>query len=123
MKHISSIAFAAAVLAGSLAMAQPYSSTPALPAHTAIGSDARTELLMSMRKLWEDHITWTRVYVIDALAGLPDTDAAAGRLLRNQEDIGNAIKPYYGDAAGSKLTALLKIMIATEVVKAAKAGD
>jgi hypothetical protein len=78
-----------------------------------------------MRKLWEDHITWTRVYIIDALAGLPDTDAAAQRLLRNQDDIGAAIRPYYGDAAGAKLTALLRdhILIAGEVVKAAKAGD
>lgn len=84
-----------------------------------------SDLRGGMRKLWEDHITWTRVYIIDALAGLPDADAAAARLLRNQEDIGAAIVPYYGTAAGSQLTALLKdhIMIATEVLKAAKAGS
>jgi len=80
---------------------------------------------MAMRKLWEDHITYTRNYIISALADLPDADAVAARLLRNQDDIGNAIKPYYGDAAGQKLTALLRdhITIATEVVKAAKAGN
>ena len=83
------------------------------------------DLRSAMRKLWEDHITWTRVYIIDALAGLGDTDAAAGRLLNNQEDIGAAIVPFYGAAAGGKLTELLKehIMIATEVLKAAKASD
>jgi hypothetical protein len=87
--------------------------------------DARADVRAAMRKLWEDHITWTRVYIIDALAGLPDTDAAAKRLLQNQDEIGDAIKPYYGPAAGAKLADLLKqhIMIATEVLKAAKAND
>ncbi len=79
----------------------------------------------TVRKLWEDHITWTRVFIISAAAGLPDKDAATQRLLQNQVDIGNAIKPYYGDAAGDKLTALLKehITTAAEVVAAAKAND
>jgi hypothetical protein len=78
-----------------------------------------------MRKLWEDHVTWTRVYIISAAANLEDQKAAADRLLRNQDDIGNAIKPFYGDAAGAKLTGLLKqhITIATELIAAAKAGQ
>jgi len=78
-----------------------------------------------MRKLWEDHITYTRNYIISALAELPDADAVAKRLLRNQDDIGAAIEPFYGKEAGEKLAALLKdhISIATEVVKAAKAGQ
>jgi hypothetical protein len=47
------------------------------------------------------------------------------RLLRNQDDIGNAIKPIYGDDAGKKLAALLRdhILIAADIVKAAKASD
>src|SRR5947207_13376705 len=79
----------------------------------------------AMRKLWEDHITWTRVFIISAAADLPDKATATDRLLQNQVDIGNAIKPYYGEAAGSKLTALLKehITTAAEVVAAAKAND
>jgi hypothetical protein len=78
-----------------------------------------------MRKLWEDHITWTRVFVLSALADLPDKQATTDRLLANQVDIGNAIKPYYGDAAGEKLTSLLKTHITTaaELVSAAKAKD
>ena len=82
------------------------------------------DLGMAMRMLWEDHITYTRNYIISALAGLEDQGKVAERLLRNQDDIGNAIKPFYGDAAGAKLTALLRdhILIAVDVVKAAKAG-
>ncbi|MFL6748844.1 MAG: hypothetical protein ACJ8E6_09185 [Sphingomicrobium sp.] len=98
---------------------------PAAAAQAAMARTPAGDARAAMRKLWEDHITWTRVYIIDALAGLPDADAAAARLLRNQDDIGAAIVPYYGAAAGQQLTALLKdhIMIATEVLKAAKAGD
>jgi hypothetical protein len=83
------------------------------------------ELKLAMRMLWEDHIVYTRNYIISALADLPDGDAVAKRLLANQVDIGDAIKPYYGGDAGKKLSVLLTdhIMIATEVVTAAKGGD
>jgi hypothetical protein len=78
-----------------------------------------------MRKLWEDHATWTRLYIVSALAGLPDKDATAQRLLQNQTDLGDAIKPFYGDEAGGQLTALLRdhILIAAELIDAAKAGN
>jgi hypothetical protein len=78
-----------------------------------------------MRKLWEDHITWTRLAIVSFAAGVPDFEATAARLLRNQEDIGNAVKPYYGRRAGNRLTALLKEHIggAVELLQAAKAGD
>ncbi|HEU5003434.1 MAG TPA: hypothetical protein VFW71_11740, partial [Actinomycetota bacterium] len=79
----------------------------------------------AMRRLWADHVIWTRQYIVSAVAGRPDADAAAGRLLRNQEDIGNAAAGFYGDEAGAALTGLLKdhIMIAVDLVAAAKAGD
>jgi hypothetical protein len=78
-----------------------------------------------MRKLWEDHITWTRLYIVSALADLPDKDVTAKRLLQNQSDIGNAIKTFYGNAAGDKLTALLKdhILIAADLIAGVKSGD
>ena len=78
-----------------------------------------------MRKLWTDHVVWTRMYIVSAVAGSPDAEAAAGRLLKNQEDIGNAIVPVYGEGAGKKLTDLLKqhILIAVDLVGAAKIGD
>ena len=78
-----------------------------------------------MRKLWEDHITWTRLAIISLEGATPDTKETVARLLRNQADLGNAIKPFYGAAAGNALTKLLRehILIAADLIAAAKAGD
>jgi hypothetical protein len=78
-----------------------------------------------MRRLWEDHITWTRLAIISLTTNSPDTEATVGRLLKNQTDIGNAVKPFYGRKAGNELTKQLRshILIAAEVIAAAKAGD
>ena len=78
-----------------------------------------------MRRVWEDHVTWTRLAIISLTTGAPDTDATVGRLLKNQADIGDTIKPFYGDAAGQELTRLLRehILIAADLIAAAKAGN
>ena len=91
----------------------------------AIAPVSRTAFHDAMRKLWEDHITWTRLYIVSAAGNLPDVDQTAQRLLANQADIGNAIKPFYGDAAGERLTALLRehILTAAKLIAAAKSGD
>jgi hypothetical protein len=83
------------------------------------------DLRNGMRQLWEEHIVYTRNFIISSVGGLEDTGKIAERLLRNQDDIGNAIKPIYGDEAGKKLAALLRdhILIAADIVTAAKAGD
>lgn len=78
-----------------------------------------------MRRLWDDHVVWTRLYIVSFAANLPDQELVSARLIQNQTDIGNAIKAFYGDDAGNKLTALLKehILGAVAVLQAAKAGD
>jgi hypothetical protein len=93
----------------------------ASPAAAIPQSDFRN----GMRKLWEDHIAYTRNFIISALGGLDDTPKIAERLLRNQDDIGDAVKPIYGDEAGRKLSALLRdhILIAADIVKAAKSNN
>ena len=53
-------------------------------------------LRQDMRALWEEHITWTRMVIVDFAAGGPQPQASEARLLRNQADIGNAIAPFYG---------------------------
>jgi hypothetical protein len=78
-----------------------------------------------MRKLWEDHITWTRLVIVSLVNDLPDSGPTVQRLLQNQDDIGDAIKPFYGEAAGEQLSALLRdhILIAAEIIQAAKSND
>ena len=79
----------------------------------------------AVRKLWEDHVTWTRLAIVDVAQGAPDTGPTVQRLLQNQVDIGNAIKPFYGDAAGNQLTALLTthIVLAANILVDFKAND
>lgn len=88
-------------------------------------SMTQTDFKLAMRKLWEDHIVWTRNVILNIIDGLDGTDNAVERLLKNQDDIGNAVKPFYGDDAGKKLTELLRshITIAAELLKAAKVND
>jgi hypothetical protein len=47
----------------------------------------------TMRDLWVDHIVWTRQFIVDSASDLPSLNDTTKRLLKNQEDIGNAIKP------------------------------
>jgi hypothetical protein len=122
------IAVASAVLALALAggyAAQGHSDERADAAQQRGLSSKRLALHDEMRRLWEDHITWTRLFIVSASADLPDLQATTERLLRNQTDIGDAIRPFYGRAAGERLTALLRehITTAADLVLAAKAGD
>jgi len=93
--------------------------------HSAASSVKAARLREDMRKLWSDHVIWTREYIVSAIDGSPDANAAATRLLKNQDDIGAAIAGFYGKDAGDKLTGLLKqhIMIAVDLIAAAKAND
>jgi hypothetical protein len=99
--------------------AQHHATAPAVP------TQKQAALHSEMRRLWEDHITWTRLAIISLTTDSPDTEATVGRLLRNQTDIGNAVRPFYGKAAGKELTKQLRrhILIAADVIAAAEAGD
>ena len=78
----------------------------------------------SMRVLWEQHVAWTRLAIVSFNGSLPDLAATEARLLRNQVDIGNAVKPFYGRTAGNQLTGLLRrhILIAVDILADVKGG-
>jgi hypothetical protein len=124
---IAAGALAAALLTGGAA---PQAGSPARAAEQARTGDhglSAAELAFHdrMRKLWEDHVTWTRLAIVTFADGSAGFRATAARLLHNQTAIGDAIKPFYGKAAGDQLTALLDdhITIAVAVLEAAKSGD
>lgn len=79
----------------------------------------------AMRKLWADHMQYTYA-TVDAYYNNPSgLSSSLDRLLQNQKDIGNAIVPYYGQAAGDTLASLLTTHInqAVPVLQAAKDND
>ncbi len=79
----------------------------------------------AMHQLWADHMQWTYATVDAYFNNSGGVEAQLNRLLKNQEDIGAAIVPYYGQAAGDQLTTLLKGHIngAVPVLQAAKNND
>jgi len=121
MKTFVAAAFVAVTISVSPAAAAPQ----AARGHESRTSSPAATLRENMRALWSDHVIWIRDYIVAAVGDQPDQQAAAARLMKNQEDIGAAVAVYYGQPAGAKLTGLLKshIAIAVDLIKAAKAGD
>ena len=121
MRRMTFLALALAL--GTIAGCAPAGATSGAPA--AMSSTTQPDLRTAMRTLWADHVIWTRAFIVAAVSDDPSAPAALARLLRNQEDIGNAVVPFYGAAAGARLTELLKehISIAGDLVTAAKAGN
>jgi hypothetical protein len=116
-------------LTASLALAFAVTTTPAADAHSGhVPASDKAAFHDAMRKLWEDHIVWTRQFIVSAATesgNLADIGPTTDRLLANQTDLGNALKPFYGEAAGNQVTALLRdhILRAADLVAAAKSGD
>lgn len=100
--------------------------THAAPAgHGASATAKQVALYDGLTILLDQHMEWTYATVVAFAEGSSALTSDLNRLLRNQVDIGNAVKPYYGDRAGDRLTALLRthILDAVPVLQAAKDGD
>ncbi|HRP89845.1 MAG TPA: hypothetical protein PKX92_07385 [Edaphocola sp.] len=90
-----------------------------------ITTEKYRDLNNAMHKLWADHMQYTYATVDAYFNNSSALQASLNRLLKNQEDIGAAIVPYYGQAAGDQLATLLKGHIngAVPVLEAAKNND
>jgi hypothetical protein len=118
-------ALIALAAAGGAPAARDHAHHHAAPVAAAADTARAARFHDGMRKLWEDHITWTRLAIVSFAGGLPDLAATENRLLRNQTDIAAAIRPYYGATASAKLRGLLRahILGAVALLQAAKAND
>lgn len=88
-------------------------------------SKAQVELWNKNRLLWEQHVTWTRMAITAIVFKVPDLKFVLARLLRNATDMGNAIRPYYGDQIADAYRDLISehLMIAADLVTAAVNGE
>lgn len=86
---------------------------------------ADIKLKSDMQRLWIEHAWWTRDVIVSKQDNLEDNEIVLKRLLQNQEDIGNILKPYYGEGTCNKLTELLKehIVIGGQIIDANRKGD
>lgn len=83
------------------------------------------EVKMVMRELWEDNVSWIRNYIVSEISLTADKRVIYRKLSLNQDKIGDAIKPYYGDTAGNELTNLLRqhFSISEKIIKAIKENN
>lgn len=87
--------------------------------------DYRIYLTNLFRKLWEQHVMWTRSFIISTAADLGDLELVTQRLLRNPVDTAEVLRWYYGAEKANEFERLLTahLNIAGQLVNAAKQGD
>jgi hypothetical protein len=83
------------------------------------------DLKLQMRMLWEEHIIWTRMFIMSVADNTTDKAPVTTRLLKNYDDMADALKPYYGNETGDKFGDLIEehLLTAAALVEAAKAGN
>jgi len=95
----------AIIMTAALAVPAVASATPATQQHAAKSmakhSDAAADLHRDMRKLWTDHVVWTRDYIIAAVADQPDATAASNRLMKTRRTSGTPSRSTTARRPGS----------------------
>ncbi|MEA4897241.1 MAG: acetylglutamate kinase [Christensenellaceae bacterium] len=93
----------------------------------AEGGLTREQLRVSNlnRRLWSEHVLWTRFFIVSTVFSLPDLPFVTQRLLQNPRDFADELRPLYGEQVAARFGELLTghLLIAAQLVNAAKAGD
>ena len=88
-------------------------------------SKVEADFVAMNRLLWLEHVNWTRMTIISIVIQLPDLPFVQQRLLQNATDLGNCLRPFYGDQIADHYAKLIQahLVIAAELVTAAAKGD
>lgn len=83
------------------------------------------ELSNTIRRLWMEHVLWTRFFIVSTASSLPDLPFVTRRLLQNPVDFAKVLQPLYGKQTAMQFQQLFTdhLLIAAELVNAAKAGN
>ena len=85
----------------------------------------RAAIFKIWRKLWEQHVMWTRSLIISKVDKLGDEAIVTARLLRNPSDMGNELKPFFRQSSIDIFVKLFTehLVLAAKLVDAAIAGN
>jgi len=94
----------------------------------AVGKNYNKHKLRVMNKfrlLWEQHVEWTRMFIIGTVDDLDDISYTTNRLLRNPADFANELKKYYGAEKAGIFEKLFTehLVIAAQFLNNAKTGN
>lgn len=78
-----------------------------------------------VRNLWEQHVYWTRFFIISTAHELEDLKPVTDRLLENPGDFAEMLAPFFGNKAAREFEVLFTshLTIASELINAAKDND
>lgn len=96
-----------------------------MPSNQTCITKSQEDLKLKMRMLWEEHVVWTRMFIMSVADNTTDKALVTKRLLKNYDDMADALKPYYGDENATKFGDLIEehLLTAAALVEAAKAGN
>lgn len=83
---------------------------------------AMNDFLADSRYVWDEHVFYTRNAIISILENLADAEYVTNRLIENQNNIGNLMRPYYSADVVDEYVSLLKdhIALVAEFAKAVR---
>lgn len=83
------------------------------------------QLSNKFRQLWNEHVLWTRSFIVSTALCLPDIEAVTDRLLQNPCDFARVLRRFYGRHKAETFKRLFTdhLLIAAALVTAAKTGD